>query len=87
MAIKTKEKELMDEIGKQIAKEIDEGILSNILVETGWTPVNFIFKNGIQAVEIQNWLYANCNGEYRRFGSDYLFKDKQDAEWFILKWL
>lgn len=88
MAVKQKslEDEMFDEIGKQIAKEIDEGIISNILVETGWTPVKHIFQNGNQAVDIQIWLAGTCNGNYRRVGSDYLFEDKQDAEWFILRW-
>jgi hypothetical protein len=86
MAVKTLEEEMFDEIGKQIAKEIDDGIMSSMLIETGWTPVQFYFKNGEQAVDIQFWLSDTCKGKYRRLGSDYLFENKQDAEWFILRW-
>jgi hypothetical protein len=87
MAVKTKEEEMMDILAEEIRKEIDEGIISNILVETGWTPVQFYFKNGEQAVDVQIWLAGTCTDDYRRLGSDYLFKSKQDAEWFILRWL
>ena len=89
MAVKQKsfEDELFDEIGKQIAKEIDEGILSNILVESGWIPVKFHFKDNFQAVDINEWLNETCEDDWARYGSDYLFKDKKDAEWFILRWI
>jgi hypothetical protein len=88
MVVKTLEEEMMDEIGKQIAKEIDDGIIANMLVETGWTPVHFTFKDSEQAVDIAEWLSETCEEDtYGRYGSEYLFKDKQDAEWFILRWV
>ena len=77
---------MMDEIGKQIAKEIDEGILSNILVETGWIKVEYHFVNNQQAVDIADWMIENCQDKVERLGSDYVFENKQDAEWFILRW-
>jgi hypothetical protein len=85
--MKTKEEEMMDIMAEEIRKEIDEGIISNILVESGWTPVKFYFKNGPQATDIQIWLAGTCTGDYRRLGSDYVFENKQDAEWFMLRWL
>ena len=87
MAVKSLEDEMFDEIGRQIAKEIDDGILSNILVETGWTPVQYYFKNNNEAVDINYWLNEHCEDRWRRLGSDYLFENKQDAEWFILRWI
>lgn len=84
---KSLEDEMFDEIGKQIAKEIDDGIISNILVETGWTPVHYTFKDGNQAVDIADWMIENCQDKVERLGSDYLFENKKDAEWFILRWL
>ena len=86
MEIKSLEDEMMDEIGKQIAKEIDEGILSNILVETGWIKVEYHFVNNQQAVDIADWMIENCQDKVERLGSDYVFENKQDAEWFILRW-
>ena len=80
------EHEFMDDIAKEIQKEMDEGIMSNILIEKGWTPVQFYFKNNKQAVDILLWLNRNCKNNWQRLGSDYLFKYRQDAEWFILRW-
>ena len=87
MAVKKVQDDLMDEIGRQIAKEIDDGIMSTMLVESSWTPVNFIYQNRYHAVDVDFWLEDNCKGKWCRYNSDYLFKDKQDAEWFILRWL
>ena len=87
MAISDTEQELYDNLAREIAREMDEGILSNILVANGWTPVEFHFNDNFQAVDINNWLNEQCKGQWTRYGSDYLFKDKQDAEWFILRWL
>lgn len=78
---------MMDRIGKEIAKEIDEGIMSNILTETGWTPVEYYFKNNTEAVDINKWLNETCTSDWYRLGSDYVFEDKKDAEWFILRWI
>ena len=87
MAVKSLEDEMMDRIGKEIAKEIDDGILSNVLTETGWTPVEYYFKNNTQAVDINEWLNKTCTKAWYRLGSDYVFESKKDAEWFILRWI
>jgi len=79
--------EIISNIAKQMQQDIDEGIMSTILIEDGWTPVQFYFKNNNQAVDIILWLNRNCKNNWQRLGSDYLFKYKQDAEWFILRWL
>jgi hypothetical protein len=86
MAVNSLEDEIYASLADEIAREIDEGIMSNILVETGWTPVKFHFKDNNQAVDINIWLAGTCTGDYRRLGSDYVFENKQDAEWFILRW-
>jgi hypothetical protein len=78
--------EIISNIAKQMQQDIDEGIMSTMLIEDGWTPVQFYFKNNNQAVDIILWLNRNCKNNWQRLGSDYLFKYKQDAEWFILRW-
>jgi hypothetical protein len=86
MAVKTKEEDMMDIMAEEIQKEIDAEIMSNILVESGWTPVKFHYKSNEHANDVTFWLMETCNGKWHRYGSAYLFKDKQDAEWFILRW-
>lgn len=81
------EDEIAQQLAKEIQKEIDEGILSNILLETGWTQIYFEFKNNQHAVDIADWILNNCQCQVERFTNHYLFEDKKDAEWFILRWV
>lgn len=81
------EDELSEILAKEIQKEIDDGIMSNILVETGWTSVKFYYKDNNHANDVNLWLMINCVSHWRRLGSDYLFEDAKEAEWFILRWL
>lgn len=80
------EDEMADILAKEIAREIDDGIMSNILVETGWIPVQFYYKDNYHANDVNFWLLENCKNKWRRLGSDYLFEDVKEAEWFILRW-
>ena len=52
--------EIITSIAKQMQQDTDEGIMSNILIEKGWTSVQFYFKNNNQAVDIILWLNRNC---------------------------
>jgi len=79
--------EIISNIAKQMQQDIDEGIMSTMLVEDGWTPVQFYFKDNYQAVDINIWLDETCKDKWVRYGSDYLFEEQKHAEWFILRWL
>lgn len=81
------EQEMMERISKEIAKEIDEGIMSDMLIEIGWTPVEFYFQDNHHANDVNFWLLENCKSHWRRFGKKYLFEDVKEAEWFILRWI
>lgn len=81
------EQELMETLSKEIAKEIDEGIMLYTLLEAGWTPVKFYFKSKEHSNDVHIWLLENCKNAWHRYGSEYVFKDKKEAEWFILRWL
>ena len=83
---KSLEDEMADLMAKDIAKEIDDGIMASILVQTGWISVQFFFTSNQQAIDITNWLDERCPNKWTRLGSDFLFENKQDAEWFILRW-
>jgi predicted nucleotidyltransferase len=82
------EQEIMERMSKDIAKEIDDGIISFMLVEIGWTTVQFHYKSNEHANDVTFWLLENCdNKKWKRFGSAYFFEDAKDAEWFILRWV
>ena len=74
-------------MAKQIAKEIDDGIISVMLTENGWTAVPFFYKSNEHANDVNFWLLEHCSNKWKRLGTDYLFEDAKDAEWFILRWL
>lgn len=79
--------EILTSIANQMQKEFDDSIMSNILIETGWTPVEFYFKSNKHAVDTNEWLSQNCLDQWRRLGIFYLFENTKDAEWFILRWV
>ena len=83
----TLEEELLDKAGKQMACDIDREILWGMLEGIGWTRVMLpTLGNGEQAVEIIVWLESNCKKAYERNGRDFIFEDKRDANWFVLRW-
>jgi hypothetical protein len=87
MAVKSLEDELYETLAKEIAREMDEGVMSNILVEAGWSRVEFHFKNLSHSNDVHFWLLENCKDDWQKLGSGILFKNIKEAEWFILRWL
>ena len=85
------ESTIYEDIGKQLAKEIDNEIIKTIEIEhlvskEGWTKVELSrFYNMMQAVDITEWVEDNC-GLYTRLGSTYVFKEAKDATWFRMRW-
>lgn len=80
--------DILDDISNSIAKEMDWHIIADVLVSSGWTSIQIKrFRNNEEAVDIKEWLEQNCAGEWNNLGTRYIFKNKQDAEWFSLRWL
>jgi hypothetical protein len=80
--------ELIDELGNEMAKSIDAGILLSILASSGWHMVKLDrFKNNRQAVDIGNWCLDNAKGQWHHNGSTFIFEQQKDATWFALNWL
>jgi hypothetical protein len=79
--------DILDEITKDYAKQMDWEIVADCLVSSGWTNVKLNrFYNNEEAVDINSWLEQNCTDEWKNLSTRYIFKKKQDAEWFILRW-
>lgn len=79
--------DIIDDISKQMANDMDWLILADCLVDSGWTNVKLNrFYNNEEAIDINNWLEQNCTDEWKNLSTRYIFKKKQDAEWFILRW-
>jgi hypothetical protein len=80
--------DILDDISNSIAKEMDWHIIADVLVSSGWTSIQIKrFRNNEEAVDINLWLEQNCTGEWKNLSTRYIFKEKQDAQWFSLRWL
>lgn len=84
----TQHPELVNEMSKILQEEIDWEILASVFVKSGWTMVDLErFHDRYHAVDIELWIDENCTGKHMKRGRTFVFEKKQDAEWFMLKWL
>jgi hypothetical protein len=82
------EKEMLDQAGKELAREIDREVLWGMLVGIGWTRVMLDrFQDNKHAVDISYWLEENIKNPFERSGRDFIFEDSKDAMLFILRWV
>ncbi len=80
--------DIAGEMSRAITEEIDREIMLDMLVATGWTKVELErLKDRYESIDIELWIDENCTGKHTKLGRTFLFEKKQDAEWFILKWL
>jgi hypothetical protein len=83
----TLEEKIAAEMGPQMAREIDREVLWGMLEGIGWTRVMLPrFVDNHHAIDITNWLEANCKRAFERSGRDFMFESQQDANWFQLRW-
>ena len=74
-------------LATEIQKEIDEGVLLSVLVEGGWTKVQFKYYDVKHAVNVMDWCTLNVKeNQWKRLADSFVFRKKEDAEWFILRW-
>ncbi len=79
---------LSEEMSRILAEEIDRELMLDMLVATGWTKVELDrLKDRYESIDIELWMDENCTGKHTKLGRTFVFEKKQDAEWFILKWL
>lgn len=55
----------------------------------GWVRAPFTTKKFIQPWRLEEviaWIHTNTRGEYRIFGQEFWFKDRQDLTVFLLRW-
>jgi hypothetical protein len=82
------EQQLMEKMSKEIAQEIDFGILSDLLVYSGWVKIELdTLENNNNAIDMNEWLDMNCKHKVSRLGRKFVFESSAEAEWFILRWL
>lgn len=69
---------------KEMQKSIDDGVMHSLLIDCGWTSVEFKdFPNK----EILDWCDKTFKKNQWHSGYGYfIFRKKKHAEWFILRW-
>lgn len=81
------EKSILEDLGNQLSEAVDFEILAGMLCTMGWTKFSIPrFVDNHHAIDIGCWLLDNCQGEYKRNGRTFLFKESKDATMFILRW-
>ena len=83
---------LMEEIIKEkleeLQRDIDADIMRVCLVDGGWTEVLFRYNNNKHAVDVLEWIGNNVKeNQWSRLNGYFVFRNKKDAEWFMLRWL
>lgn len=79
--------ELVKILMEEIQKEIDEDIMRKVLVEEGWIDIPFTYLSNKQAVDIIDWCTDTfTENQWKRLTGSFVFQNKKDAEWFILRW-
>lgn len=84
--------EYMDILAEEIKNEIDNEIISKMLMETlvtndGWTRVNitkFPFNTDI-VEQTSAWIHCNATGDYKYHRGCWYLENAQDATALILK--
>jgi hypothetical protein len=85
----TLEEEMLNRAAKEIAEEIDWGVMANLLTEVGWERVTVNFGPRMSesiAHEIKEWVQSQCHGQVKSRNKTWLFENPKDATMFILRW-
>lgn len=81
------DQELIDKAAKMIQEEIDWGVLSAILISSGWTAVDAVITTRSNDPDIvDKWFAENIKGSHRSYNGHWFFENAGDAAWFILRW-
>ena len=81
------EEEIINEAGRQMAREIDFQIIVDLLVGTGWKKVVLNPMTWEEGDEIDRWCEQQVKGKYKNMGLVWIFEQEDDANWFTLRWL
>jgi hypothetical protein len=95
----TLEQDMLDRMGKDIAREIDKELLDTIMIDVlkseGWTAttMNPAFEPPITRIgeaewysETAEWIHLNAAGDYKLLKGQWYFERREDAVMFTLRW-
>jgi hypothetical protein len=79
----TEHDEILTELAKNISDQIDQELLYNLYITSGWHGATVSYQ---QLDEVKEWIETNKLGEVRWFDSSIAFEQSKDYEWFLLRW-
>lgn len=81
------QEEIAARVAKEIEAEIDSSILTDILVKNGWIKIPYDYFDARKAVDMAKYCEQTFKkNQWMILSGNFIFRNRQDAEWFILKW-
>ena len=81
------EQSIINNAAKRMSDEIDFQVLTGFLTEIGWTKVVLTPMTTEVSCSIDKWIADNIKGNFETMGLVWVFERKEDASWFVLKWV
>lgn len=81
------EQTIMDQAAKRMSDEIDREVIWSMLETIGWVRVSVSrLVDNQHAIDMVEWISANCISDHKRNGREFLFEAEEDAIMFALRW-
>ena len=83
----TMQQEFEEYLSTEMSRSMDFEILADVMVRFGWHLVELDrYTDNHHAIDVREWVAANCQGEHRSHGASWLFREQGDAVLFKLRW-
>lgn len=80
------EDQILEDLSKNMASDMDKHILADVMIRLGWKPVTVDPWQHHSTKEITSWIEKNISGQHIKTGNRWVFEQTQDATIFALKW-
>jgi hypothetical protein len=80
------EEQYADRAAKEMAEEIDNEILFDLMVKSGWTRVELSRLTRTDNRDMNTWMHAECKKHWHRRGKVWVFESREEAALFKLTW-
>lgn len=81
------EQNIINDMSKQLADDIDWEIITGFLIESGWNKVVLEPMTKEHSDNIDQWVLEHIKGKHTTRGLVWVFEEDKDAMWFKLKWM
>ena len=75
--------EVLNKAAQELAARIDFSVMAGLLQDSGWVRVKVL---NADVTEVEEWVEQNVKEYHSHYDDEWVFKSKQDANWFKLRW-